>query len=131
MEQFSTNENMISGNNETIEICINDVILENLFEENPNVQTKTSSNLENDNEKIRKGNLKKLFVQRKSWKPHGRTSLCWSFYCVNDNAKIVLVNTQIMYCIFHYQNLVNGINPKTKMKKGLISYYKTNGITFL
>jgi hypothetical protein len=66
MEQFSTNENMISGNNETIEICINDVILEDLFEENPNVQTETSSNLKNDKEKIMKGNLKKLFVQRKS-----------------------------------------------------------------
>jgi hypothetical protein len=66
MEQFSTNENMISGNNETIEICINNVILEDLFEENPNVQTETSRNLKNDNEKIMKGNLKKLFVQRKS-----------------------------------------------------------------
>jgi len=75
MEQFSTNENMISGNNETIEICINNVILEDLFEENPNVQTETSRNLKNDNEKIMKGNLKKLFVQRKSWKPHGKTSL--------------------------------------------------------
>jgi len=66
MEQFSTNENMISGNNETIEICINNVILEDLFEENPNVQTETSRNLKNDKEKIMKGNLKKLFVQRKS-----------------------------------------------------------------
>ncbi len=131
MEQFSTNENMISGNNETIEICINNVILEDLFEENPNVQTETSRNLKNDKEKIMKGNLKKLFVQRKSQKPHGKTSLCWSFYFVNDNAKIDLVNTQIMYCILCYQNLVIGIDPKTKMKKGLISYYKTNGITFL
>jgi hypothetical protein len=39
MEQSSTNENTISGNNETIEICMNDVGLENEFEENPSVQT--------------------------------------------------------------------------------------------
>ncbi len=50
---------------------------------------------------------------------------------MNDNEKIDLVNTQIMYFILCYQNLVIRINPKTKMKKGLISYYKTNGITFL
>jgi hypothetical protein len=34
MEQSSTNENMINANNETIQICINDVVLENRFEEN-------------------------------------------------------------------------------------------------
>ncbi len=39
MEQSSTNENMINANNETIQICINDVVLENRFEENWNVQT--------------------------------------------------------------------------------------------
>jgi hypothetical protein len=36
-----------------------------------------------------------------------------------------------MRCIPYYQNLVIGINPRTQMRKGLISYYKTNGITFL
>jgi hypothetical protein len=39
MQQSFTNENVINGNNETIEICMNDVILENKFEENPSVQT--------------------------------------------------------------------------------------------
>jgi hypothetical protein len=39
MEQSFANENVISGNNETIEICINDVVLEDKFEENPSVQT--------------------------------------------------------------------------------------------
>jgi hypothetical protein len=34
MEQSFENENMISGNNETIEICMN-VVLEDEFEENP------------------------------------------------------------------------------------------------
>jgi hypothetical protein len=67
---------MIISNNETIEICINDVVLEDMSEENPNVQTKISGNLENGNDKIMNSNLKKLHVERKSWKPHGRTSLC-------------------------------------------------------
>ncbi len=122
---------MINGNNETTKICISDVVLEDMFEENPNVQRETSSSLENGNEEIMKSNFKKLHVQRKSWKPHGRTSLCWTFYCVNDNAENNLVNKQIMHYILCYQNVVIGINLKTQMKKGLISYYKTNGITFL
>ncbi len=85
MEQSSTNENMISGNNETIEICMN-VVLEERSEENPSVQTKTNRNSENGNEKIMKANLKKLHAQKKIWKPHGIISLCWNFYYVNDNA---------------------------------------------
>jgi hypothetical protein len=48
----------------------------------------------NENFKIMKINLKKMHVQKKIWKPHGKTSLCWKFYCVNDNA-----NAQIMCCI--------------------------------
>jgi hypothetical protein len=39
MEQSSTNENVISGTNETIEICMNNVVLEDRFQENPSVQT--------------------------------------------------------------------------------------------
>ncbi len=39
MKQFFANENMISGNNETIEICMNDVVLEGKIEENSSVQT--------------------------------------------------------------------------------------------
>jgi len=75
--------------------------------------------------------LEKLHVKKKIWKPHGITSLCWSFYCVNDNAKVDLVNIKVMRCILCHQNPVIGINPRTQMKKGLISYCKTNGITFL
>jgi hypothetical protein len=36
-----------------------------------------------------------------------------------------------MCCILCYQEPVIGINSKTQATKGLISYYKTNGITFL
>jgi hypothetical protein len=52
------------------------------------------------------------------------------FYYVNNNAEVDLVNTQVMRCILYYQNLVIRINTKTQAKKGLIFYYKTNGITF-
>jgi hypothetical protein len=78
-----------------------------------------------------KGNLKKLYAKRKIWKPHDITSLCWSFYCVNDNVEVNLVNTKIIHCILCYQNLVIGINPRTQVKKELISHNKTNGITYL
>ncbi len=36
-----------------------------------------------------------------------------------------------MHCIICYQELVIGINSRTQARKGLISYYKTNGITSL
>ncbi len=62
MVQSSTNESMIIGNNETLEICINNVVLEEISEENPNVQPKISSNLKNGSDKIMKGNLKKMHV---------------------------------------------------------------------
>jgi hypothetical protein len=58
MEQSFTNENVISGNNETIEICMNDVVLEDNFQENQRVQTKTSRNPKNGNEEIMKEKLK-------------------------------------------------------------------------
>lgn len=57
MEQSFTNENMINGNNETIEIFMNDVIMEDNFEENASVQTETSRNLENAFEELMKINL--------------------------------------------------------------------------
>jgi len=76
-------------------------------------------------------NLKKLHTQRKSSKPHKIFSLCWNFYCVNDNVKIDLENTHIMHCILYYQELVIGINLRIQTRKRLISYYKTNGITSL
>jgi hypothetical protein len=39
MEQSSANENMISGNSEIIEICMNHVVLEDGLEGNPSFQT--------------------------------------------------------------------------------------------
>jgi hypothetical protein len=104
MEQSFANDNMINGNNETIEIFMNDVVLEDKYGE---IKTQVSKQKQvviqrNNNEKIMKGNLKKLHVQRKSWKPRGITYLCLSFHYVNDNVKVDLENTQIMCCIFCY-----------------------------
>jgi hypothetical protein len=62
MEQFFANENMISGNNETIEDFINDLILEDKYEENASVKIKTSRNLEDAFEELMKINFKKLYV---------------------------------------------------------------------
>ncbi len=75
--------------------------------------------------------LTKLHAQRKKWQPHGRLSLYWNFYCINDNAKFDLENTQIMCCILCYQKLVIGKNLKIQARKRLISHYKTNVITSL
>jgi hypothetical protein len=65
MGQSTANENMISGNNETIEIWTNDVVLEDGSEENPSVQIETNKNPKSGNEEIMKGNLKKFHVQTK------------------------------------------------------------------
>jgi hypothetical protein len=69
------------GNNETIEISMNDEIME----ERKSVQIETNKNLENEKEEKMKKNILKLYAQRKSWQSHGRLYLCWIFYCVNDN----------------------------------------------
>ncbi len=65
VEQSFVNENVISENNEIIEISMNDVVLEDGFEENPSVQTETSRIPKNGSEEIMKENLKKLHAQRK------------------------------------------------------------------
>jgi hypothetical protein len=72
-----------------------------------------------------------LHAQRKLWKPHGKTSLCWGLYCVNDNVIVDIENAQIVCCILCHKNLVTATNPRTQARKGLISYYKTNRITSL
>jgi hypothetical protein len=69
-------------------------------------------------------------VQRLLWKPHGRNAICWAFYEVNDNKLVDGKVSQIMQCFLCYKILVP-FNPKTKLRKGLISSYKMNGITTL
>jgi hypothetical protein len=70
-----------------------------------------------------KNNIKALHVQRNYWKPHRKTSLCWTFYCVNDDTNEDLQNSQIMCCILCHKNPFNAINPRTQAKNGLISYF--------
>lgn len=44
MDQSPIDENIINPNNKTIEVSMNDIIMEEWFEENANVQTKGSKN---------------------------------------------------------------------------------------
>jgi hypothetical protein len=53
MEQSSVDENIVMGNNETIEIFMNDEIME----ENVSVQIETNKNLENEKEEEMKINF--------------------------------------------------------------------------
>jgi hypothetical protein len=71
-----------------------------------------------------------LHAQRLLWKPHGRNAICWAIYRVNDNKPINGKVPQIMQCLLCYKTHVP-FNPITKLLKGLISYYKMNGIITL
>jgi hypothetical protein len=53
------------------------------------------------------------------------------FFYVDDNGKVTLDAFQIMHNMLCYLNHVFSFNQKTKLKKSLISYYKTSGITYL
>jgi hypothetical protein len=56
---------VINGNNETIEICMSDVVFENKFDKNPSVQIETSRNPKNNNDEIMKENLEKCMLKEK------------------------------------------------------------------
>jgi hypothetical protein len=113
MDQSSIDENRINPNNETFEISMNDIIMEQ-FEENASVQTKGSKNQKKETKEVMKINLKKLHVQRKFWKPHRRTFLCWGFYYVNNNVAIDFENAQIICCILCHKKSIIITNPKKK-----------------
>ncbi len=49
------------------------------------------------------------------------------FLCVNDRKDVGRVSHQVTKCIFYYVDLINVHNPRTKKRKGLITYYKTYG----
>jgi hypothetical protein len=50
---------------------------------------------------------------------------------VNDNGIVTLDALLFMHNMLCYPNHVFSFNQKTKLKKSLISYYKTSGITYL
>jgi hypothetical protein len=39
-----------------------------------------------------KKNIQTLHIQRKIWKSHNKKSICWDFYCVNDDKGVDLGN---------------------------------------
>ncbi len=134
MEHSSKNENKLSV---TCDIFMKEVVMEEhnvkeQFEINPSLESEIGGNLQIDNEKkIMQQHFKKLHIQRKFWKPKGRNALCWSFFCINDNKLVNLEQPQIRRCLLCYNALMNVSNRKMQARKGLISYYKTNGITSL
>lgn len=77
-----------------------------------------------------KMNLQKLHAQKIKW----RLIIEYfnqAFLCVNNNEEMNGANAQVMCCIMSYDSPINVFNPKTKSRKGLISYCKINGIATL
>ncbi len=57
--------------------------------------------------------------------------MCWVFFCVNEKKELDNKSHQLMRCFLCYLEVIKVCNKITNGKKGLISYYKTNGITLL
>jgi len=74
--------------------------------------------------------LQVLHAQRLFGKPYGINAICWAFYVVNDNTQIDGKVLQVMRCMICHNEYVPFI-AKTKLKKRIISYFKSNGITTL
>jgi hypothetical protein len=94
--------------------------------ESENVQTENSK-VEENGEKIMKKNLQKLHLENVG---EGVIKiLCWAFYCVTDGKEVEVASHQVMKCILCHDSEINIPNARTKERKGLITYYKTYGIT--
>ncbi len=50
---------------------------------------------------------------------------------MDDGKEVEATSHQVIICILCYDNPVNILNPRTKERKGLITYYKTYGLTTL
>ncbi len=74
---------------------------------------------------------KKLRAQSIFWRRNNRNSLCWAFYCVNNNKKMNAITLQIMQCILCHNDSILNVNPKTKARKGLVIHNSSNGISTL
>jgi hypothetical protein len=72
-----------------------------------------------------------LHAQIIIWKSHGRNSLCWVFFGVNDNKDVNVKCPQTMRCILCYSSPILFCNFKTQARKHLILNDITNGITSL
>lgn len=93
------------------------------------METKVTKAIEKNNERFIL-NLQNLYVQRLFSKPKGRNAICWAFYAVNDNKPMDGKVPQIMRCHLCYKMLML-YNPRTNLRKGLISYCKSNAILTL
>jgi hypothetical protein len=85
-------KNKVHGN-ETCEIYMNDIILEEMeeiFKYNLSVQTKPRKNPRNE-ENIMTTNIRKLHAQSFFWKLHN-IILCWDFFIVQMITKILMLN---------------------------------------
>ncbi len=53
----------------------------------------------------------------------------FSIFCVNDESQVDVKVVQVMCCMFYYSKLISHtiFEQKTKLKKGCISYFKSNG----
>jgi hypothetical protein len=69
-------------------------------------------------------------LQREKWRRHDRNALCWSFFFVIDNNIVDASKLQIMRCMICHVNFIF-YNLKTKERRGIITYFKKNGITIL
>jgi hypothetical protein len=70
-----------------------------------------------------------LHEQENIWWPHNQNSLCWSLYYINDGAKVDNKVCRLMKCHVCYHDQITITNSKTQLRKGIISYFKNNGIT--
>ncbi len=76
--------------------------------------------------------LQAMEQQALLWKPHNRTSICWSLFTVNENLLVNLLNPQMLKCIICWSQQASGNvlnNFSFIVKKGLIKYGKFNDIT--
>jgi len=62
---------------------------------------------------------------------NNKNSLCWAFYCVNDNIEVNVTTFQTMHCIFCHNNPILNLNKVNQARKGLIIYNTIIGITTL
>ncbi len=90
-----------------------------------------SSQLEND--EIMWLIMKKLHEQWLQWRPHGRNFPTLAFLCVNDESLVDVKVPQVFCCIFSYNRLLGHVilEQKTRLKKNLVLYFKSNELTTL
>ena len=71
-----------------------------------------------------------LRAQTRLWKPYNRNSITWAFFAVNDDKAVGLVHPQVMRCVICHNATVGPaiLALRTRCRKGLITYFKANGI---